>query len=131
MSAMRQAISRRRARRGWLLGLVLPALLLRAFIPAGFMPASGAPLSVEICPEGFPVGLLTHADHHHHHDGDRHDRSEHCAFGTSCGSGPLSHPPQRLESQCAEWAPAPLCAEPIVVVRLVQLPQARGPPAFV
>jgi hypothetical protein len=131
MSGMHKPVLHRRAQRAWLLGFVLPAMLLRAFIPVGFMPASGAPLSIEICPEGFPAGLLTHADHRHHHDGQRHGRSEHCAFGTSCGGGPLAQQSLRLESDCTERAPTPSRTEPVVLVRLVQLPQARGPPTSV
>ena len=115
-------------KRRWLLALLLPAVWLHLLIPAGFMPASDAPLSVEICPEGFPAGLLAHAVHHHHTGGDGHGSSEHCAFGTACGGAPLSQQPLRLESQCIELDAAESCAAPILLIRLVHLPEARGPP---
>jgi hypothetical protein len=65
--------------RRWLIGVLLVTLLVRALIPAGFMPASDRPLSFQICPDGFPAALLKsdpaaphdgssdpHAGHHHH-----------------------------------------------------------------
>ncbi len=41
--------------------LVLAAFALRALVPAGFMLASGHPLTVIICPDGFPAQLLSQA----------------------------------------------------------------------
>ncbi len=38
---------------------VLAAFALRALIPAGFMLAEGLPLTVVICPDGFPAQLLS------------------------------------------------------------------------
>jgi hypothetical protein len=62
----------RARRRRWAL-LALPALALRALIPAGFMPVAGAQgLGIEFCPDAaaLPPGLARPADafaHHHHH----------------------------------------------------------------
>lgn len=39
--------------------LVLAAFALRTLIPAGFMLAEGHPLTVVICPDGFPARLLS------------------------------------------------------------------------
>ena len=79
----------------WVISALLVALVVRALIPAGFMPATDRPFSFQICPDGFPTALLAdgaatgagqsaadggqpdapaHAGHHHgipdagHHD---------------------------------------------------------------
>ena len=69
--------------------LLVAALLLRAVIPAGYMPASaGSGLWFELCPDGLPAGfaeLLSGDTEHHHHGkadsetagGDNHQ----CAVG--------------------------------------------------
>lgn len=108
--------------------LVLPALLLRALIPAGFMPAHDAPLALEICPDGFPAGLLLHAAHHHDQGTRGGARGDHCLFGTACGSAPLLQAPQCVSSSAALKAAMPHFSAPALPVRLVHLPQARGPP---
>jgi hypothetical protein len=62
----------RRRRRRWAL-LALPALLLRALLPVGFMPlASADGFSLELCPDAgrLPAAASAAADlhaHHHHH----------------------------------------------------------------
>lgn len=73
----------------WVISTLLIALVVRALIPAGFMPATDRPFSFQVCPDGFPAELLSHAgkalpasggsaaadagamEHagHHHHDG--------------------------------------------------------------
>src|SRR5690349_21541548 len=64
----------------WVISALLVALVVRALIPAGFMPATDRPLSFQICPDGFPAALLGDATgisaghepepatHHHHVD---------------------------------------------------------------
>jgi hypothetical protein len=42
----------------WVISTLLVALLVRALIPAGFMPATDRPFSFQICPDGFPAALL-------------------------------------------------------------------------
>jgi hypothetical protein len=110
-------------------GAVLLVLLLRALVPQGFMPASGRPLSLELCPEGLPAQLLRHADHHHH--GVGHWHSEHCVFGGSCAGGPVAHIPLLNTVFLAELAPGTPFLPAAIVVQLVYLPHGRGPPARV
>jgi Protein of unknown function (DUF2946) len=108
--------------------LLLPALLLRVLIPLGFMPAHEAPFSLEICPDGFPTQLLSHPAHHHDHGGGGRAHSEHCVFGTA-GGGPLSQSAAcgARPAQLPVVAPPP--PRPVIFVRLVHLPEPRGPPA--
>ena len=49
--------------------LVAAALLARAVIPVGYMPAApGSGLLFELCPEGMPAGFGGSSHHAHHHD---------------------------------------------------------------
>lgn len=97
---MRRAVFRPRVRRAWLLGLVLPALLLRALIPAGFMPAPGAAgMSIVLCPgeAALPPGITGPAHHAHghvHHTGNSPaapatPHHELCLFAAA-GAAPLA-----------------------------------------
>lgn len=62
----------------WVISTLLVALLVRALIPAGFMPAADRPFSFQICPDGFPAALLQDGaalpvsahEGHQHHDGE-------------------------------------------------------------
>jgi hypothetical protein len=66
----------------WLLAL----LLFRAYVPAGFMPANGAPFALELC----PAATLSMPAHLHHHSGTHAD-FESCPFGSAPAAGPISH----------------------------------------
>jgi hypothetical protein len=111
--------------RNLLVSLMLAAFAVRALIPAGFMPASSGAPALEICPEGFPAALLGHAAHHH---GGGHAHSDHCDFG-GASPGPVAAlavapvTPASLPSLPAKTAPR------LIIVRLVHLPAARGPPS--
>ena len=68
--------------------MLAAALLLRAAIPAGYMPAvSGSGFLFEFCPEGVPaefVEFLTGGtgQHHTHDSSDHHDHGGHqCPVG--------------------------------------------------
>jgi hypothetical protein len=107
-------------------GVLLFALVVRSLVPEGFMPAGGRPFSVEICPEGFPAQLLARGGHHHL--GGGHSYTEHCVFGTACPSGPPSQAPLLADISLTELAPAAPFIGAAIVVQLVHLPRARGPP---
>ncbi len=73
-------------RRTWWALALLPALLLRALVPAGFMPAVGSgSLALVFCePAGQAAG--PHAHHHPGADGaghGRHSASAECPFAQS------------------------------------------------
>ena len=124
-------------RRRWLLLALLPALALRLLVPAGYMPADAAPLSLQICPEGFPGALLPHAAHHHHHEGGGtqgaggHGSGGHCVFASAGAGGPPAQQTPALASPAAGPLPPLGYCAPVLPIRLVHLPEARGPPAAV
>ena len=106
---------------------MLAAFAMRALVPAGFMPASAAAFSIEICPEGFPAQLLPHGGHHH--PGGSPPHTEHCLFGSAGASGPMRQFAALGAIALLQRAPATRVIAAPATVRLVHLPQARGPPA--
>jgi len=105
--------------------LVLVVMLLRAYVPVGFMPASGAPFLLEICPSGLDGEM--HAHHHHHHAGS-HGDYQNCPFGSVPATAPLAHiiafePPGKVALQ----SPLPsLPARPSS--QILRSHRARAPP---
>ena len=65
---------------------ILCGLVLRAFIPAGYMPASaGSGLLFELCPDQLPPGVTFAAGGHEHHHHHHHESEE--AAGDACDLG--------------------------------------------
>jgi hypothetical protein len=107
--------------------ILLAALILRAYIPVGFMPASGAPFLVELCP-AYAGGASAHHGHHHHSQGQAD--FEDCPFGSAPAGGPIS---QLVTFEAAgritSFAETP--AEPArPATRLLRTHQPRGPPSL-
>jgi hypothetical protein len=104
---------------------LLAALLFRAYVPIGFMPAAGTPFLVELCPDAAP--MMTMPAHHHH--SETHGHFDHCPFGSAPAAGPAPH--------LVAFGPSVSMALPAVVpfeprrlgVRLLRAHQARGPPS--
>jgi hypothetical protein len=116
----------------------LAALLLRAWIPAGFMPASDGSFALILCPGTAPtISSLAQPDplpaaHHHHHDGHSDKGSEApCPFAVAAlGAAPP------LPPALAPPLPAPAAAlDAPARVRLAAAwpshvrPPPTGPPA--
>jgi hypothetical protein len=76
------------SRRDLFSGLLLAVLLFRAYVPVGFMPASGAPFRLEMCPATYQVPMPAH---HGHHDSATHSHFENCPFGSAPAAGPIAH----------------------------------------
>lgn len=115
---------------------LLAAMLLRAAIPDGYMPASaGSGLLFELCPSGLPDGFvasLSGQDKHVHHAEDQrsgeHFSLENCPVGQLLAAVVAvdlhwlgSEPPQ---AESPVFLPAVLRPSD-----RVSLQQARGPPA--
>ena len=137
---MNRALPHLQTRRQWLAWMLLPALLLRALIPAGFMPVAGAGgLHLGFCPGAgeVPPGVAapaTHASHHGHahHDGDGRGipgTSHHpaCVFSAGAATASAAPPTDALP------APAPSSlteriAAPIFLPAILRAQSPRGPP---
>jgi hypothetical protein len=116
---------RRHRGRELVAALILAAFGVHALIPEGFMPGDG-PLSIRICPDGFPAQLLDHGAHHHHGGSPAH--TDRCAFGSAGPGGPLTSLAPLADASTARDAPAVDLLSLAVAVRLVHLPQPRAPP---
>jgi len=122
--AMRPLLNRRR--RDTAARLLLALFLFRAYIPIGFMPASGIPFLLQICPVGIQASMPAH---HMHHDMGSHTHFEYCPFGSAPGAGPISQfiafqPPDPIAS------PPPAAPEPIRLgLKFQRAHQPRGPPS--
>lgn len=129
----------RRMRRTRLMAAVLLALLLRALIPLGFMPAADGTLSLMICPAGLAPGLLPEGKGKAMPDGGMmsgHQRpgqgamdDSHCIFCTGFSAAPPAQLPATLFLVLAIAAAFAVTMAAPAAVRLVHLPQARAPPA--
>jgi hypothetical protein len=111
-----------------LAGLMVAAFAVRALVPPGFMPAHAAPLTLEICPDGFPAQLLGHAAHHSH---GNHAHADHCVFGGAAGTGPVAQLANLDGVWLAPQPPAERRERVTPAVWLIHLPQARGPPTAI
>jgi len=134
-------------RRTVIASIMLVAFLSRGLIPPGFMPASGQPLSLEICWEGLPAEMLAHsepspsdpmdmdaesmsmdsmpADSAHHPGGT--PQGEHCVFGTACSAGPTPHFPLPGDFSPAITLRAVAFSSTSAGVRVVHLPRPEPP----
>ena len=76
-----------RLNRRWdlLTSVLLAMLLFRAYVPVGFMPASGTPFLLELCPDASAMAMPAH-----HHHSDTHAHFDHCPFGSAPAAGPIS-----------------------------------------
>ena len=138
-----------RARHTWLKWL-LPLLILRAFVPAGFMLTWGDDqLQVVLCSGTGPIsGASDHADpqasadphaaHAHHQGGDtaaptdEHDHSSAqsqmpCAFAVATTAGGLSEP-QLFAADADAATIVSFTARPELASPAVLIDRIRGPP---
>ena len=107
--------------------LLLAALLFRAYIPVGFMPASGAPFMVELCP-AYARDASAHHGHHHHSQG-RADFQD-CPFGSAPALGPVSHLIAFEPAGRITFGVAIPARRGRLVTQLLRVQQPRGPPSL-
>jgi len=123
------------ATRKWrfLVTVLLAGAILRAFVPAGYMPAApGKGLLFELCHDGLPAGFMEALGGHGHHGG--HDGHDENASGGDCSIAHILSMAFIDEAHAAEPAvQAPLGV--LVVAPLAQLLRghagvyfARAPP---
>jgi hypothetical protein len=137
------------AQRRMIISLLLVAIVVRALVPAGFMPSPDRPFTLQICPDGFPAQLLHHAAdmepgfaqsgehmahgaHGSHEHGGQHEhgtaRAEHCVFTALAAVAP---PPQiavLLTTLAGQAIPLSPAASPVFESARYRIQQPRGPP---
>jgi hypothetical protein len=116
-----------RPRRVPLISLLLLVLVVRALVPAGFMPAGNGAAQLTLCPDGMlmpsdpgdAAGAVPGAPHLH---------TDHCPFGSAPFAAPIAHLPvipvlagaiSAPEIDTAPWVPG---------ARVARTHQARAPP---
>jgi hypothetical protein len=112
-------------RQDLLTSILLAILLFRAYVPVGFMPASGTPFLLELCPAASSMQMPAH-----HHHNESHTHFDHCPFGSAPGAGPISHfvvfeSAGQIASQLAVTFESSRLG-----VRLPRAHQPRGPPSL-
>jgi hypothetical protein len=122
---------------------LLGMLLLRAYVPVGFMPAGGSPFLLELCPAAGALPIPTGTDGHMDmsmdphmempagmdmsagtHPGHQHGHFDQCPFGSAPAAGPLS---QFLVFESAGLAPS-FAPVDFQSARPSQRPQRAHPP---
>jgi hypothetical protein len=113
-----------RRRRGALALLAVPALLLRAFLPVGFMPVAATDGWIAFCPGAgpLPAALAANAATHHH---------DHRSMDGGAGGAPAD-PPTAHHAPClfaasllAAFTPTVLGFVPSARAAATQLPAAH------
>lgn len=119
-------------RRHWLpnpvlWGVLLAALVLRALIPAGFMPSSAQPFALEICRAGFPA-ILDVGDEHA--STGHASSAEDCVFALAPLLGPAAHSVALAGVVPVADAPELRVVLPSISTRRFCISQPRAPPYF-
>jgi hypothetical protein len=115
-----------RRRQDLFTSVLLAMLLFRAYIPVGFMPASGTPFLLELCPAASSMPMPAH----HQHPGGSHTHFDHCPFGSAPAAGPISDL-VALELAGPIASHVAVTFEPLRLgVRPQRAHQPRGPPSL-
>ena len=140
-TVMRRNLAINRRRRSIAACLLLGMLLLRAYVPVGFMPANGSPFLLELCPAAGAMPMEMAVDPHMDMSkpmdmpagastGHSHGHFDQCPFGSAPAAGPLS---QFLVFEPAGLAPSFAPIEFQRAVRSQRQQRAhppRGPPSL-
>jgi hypothetical protein len=118
--------------------LLLAMLLFGAYVPAGYMPASGTPFLVELCPAASPMPMSLSPRQtmnmavpgHHHHGSGTHADFANCPFGSAPGAGPLSHSLAVSSATPLNFLSSAALDPWRVAARPLRAHQPRGPPYF-
>jgi len=125
---MRKILPETAALRRCLVGL----LLLRAIVPAGYMPGSlERGTWFELCPEGLPVAVIAAfaGDHHHHATGDGPSSAVgDCSFGDLLNTAAVHAASDQPAPPIPFSVPEPVAEQdfPLLRRRIVHAP--RAPP---
>lgn len=123
-------ISRRHTR--LIIALLLPLMVLRALLPAGFMPvAEDGALRMAMCSDGL---YPTTADHHGHPspagDEQQSSGSGSCPFALAAVNAAPPALTQIVARLDIDSGAASSAIAPVIVAATVRAQSARGPPSF-
>jgi hypothetical protein len=107
--------------------LLSVALLLRAVIPAGYMPSSSGGLLFEFCPDGIPMEFmqLLSGDSGHSHNHGAHEDS-----GQAAHQCPIGHMLSSAAAFDDHWQAEALLAPPAPIDRSIYEFAARFRPPY-
>jgi hypothetical protein len=114
--------------------ILLGAVLLRAFVPAGYMPAApGQGLLFELCHDGLPVSFMStlqgHAHHGDHSAHDDHGPIGECSFGDILTSAYIDAPDAPELPLVPADNTLPVVVADVRVTQRIYARAPRGPPA--
>lgn len=121
--------------REFLTGVLLVAFVVRAWVPAGFMPSSVDPWSLEMCRAGFaasfsPAQVESLFDHDEGSSSSESQSSaQHCAFASS-GATPLPYVAGLVAQQVSTSRLLLDRQVPIFAASLSRAHGARAPPSL-
>jgi hypothetical protein len=108
------------------IALLLPLMVLRAMLPAGYMPvAENGTLRIAMCSDGFqPAATDQSGDH------QLPSNSGDCPFANAAVNAPPPAVSQSIVTIESDAGTAPAIAAPARSVSIVRVQSARGPPSF-
>ncbi len=117
------------SRRGAAIIAVLALLIMRAWVPVGFMPAQGGVFRLQLCQADRSLAASSPlASSLVGHGGRGHSHGDPCPFGSSPPAGPIT---QVLAFEPAHPVPSRIAItidREQIVSRLLRVHGARGPP---
>jgi len=104
-------------------------LLLRAYVPVGFMPASGRAFEIELCSAALSMDMPAMPGMAHHHHSRSHSNVEVCPFGSASAAGPIAHIDFFFPAGPIKTDVSSVFTPLLLSARLQRAHLPRGPPA--
>jgi hypothetical protein len=115
------------------IALLLPLMVLRAMLPAGYMPvAENGTLRIAMCSDGFQPAATDHSGDQQSGSGDHQlpSGSGDCPFANAAMNAPPPAVSQSVVTVESDAGAAPAIAAPTHAASIVRVQSARGPPTF-
>jgi hypothetical protein len=114
------------------IALLLPLMVLRAMLPAGYMPVTeNGTLRIAMCSDGiYPAAAGQESDPSTGGDHDVPPDSGNCAFANAIAHAPPPATSQAIALILSDAGAIPANAAPSGADSLVRVQSARGPPAL-
>jgi hypothetical protein len=113
------------------IALLLPLMVLRAMLPAGYMPvAENGTLRIAMCSDGI---YRAATDHNSDKSGSGHEQSSasgSCAFANAVVSAPPPAALQFIVAIAVDAGTIPASTAPTRPASIVRVQSARGPPSL-